>query len=128
MKKKAIWLIDDDPIYKIVMKKIITKLGLLDTTTTFSNGKEALAALELAIQNQNGIPNLILLDIEMPVMDGWEFMNEIQKLERDCLKNTTIYICSSSIAVEDKDEAQKNCLISGYMSKPIKIEDLSLIL
>lgn len=128
MKKKAIWLIDDDPIYKIVMKKIITKLGLLDTTTTFSNGKEALVALELVMQNQHNIPDLILLDIEMPVMDGWEFMNEIQKLERDCLKNTTIYICSSSIAVEDKDEAQKNCLISGYMSKPIKIEDLSLIL
>lgn len=128
MKKKAIWLIDDDPIYKIVMKKIITKLGLLDTTTTFSNGKEALVALELVMQNQHNIPDLILVDIEMPVMDGWEFMNEIQKLERDCLKNTTIYICSSSIAVEDKDEAQKNCLISGYMSKPIKIEDLSLIL
>ena len=128
MKKKAIWLIDDDPIYKIVMKKIITKLGLLDSTTTFSNGKEALLALELVIQNQNNIPDLILLDIEMPIMDGWEFMNEIQKLERDCLKNTTIYICSSSIASEDKDVAQQNCMISGYMSKPIKIEDLSLII
>lgn len=128
MKKKAIWLIDDDPIYKIVMKKIIDKLGLLDSTTTFSNGKEALTAFELAIQNQNGIPDLILLDIEMPIMDGWEFMYEIQNIDKENIKNTQIYICSSSIASDDKDQAQKNCLISGYMSKPIKIEDLSLIL
>ncbi|WPR70653.1 response regulator [Flavobacterium sp. NG2] len=128
MKKKSIWLIDDDAIYKIVMKKIISNLGLLDSTTTFSNGEEAIKALVLALENQTNIPDVILLDIEMPIMDGWGFMEEFQKIESDIKRNIIIYISSSSIAFEDKNKAKNNKLITGYMSKPIKKEDLALII
>ena len=128
MKKQCIWIIDDDLIYKIVMKKIISKLGLEDCITTFSNGKEAIEALQVLSQGSEKIPAVILLDIEMPVLDGWGFMEEFQKMEFDAKKQISIYISSSSIAVEDKERAKNNKLIAGYMSKPIKMEDLVLIL
>lgn len=128
MRNKSIWLVDDDPIYKIVMKKIIAKSGLLSSITTFSNGKEAITALESEVKNQNNIPDIILLDIEMPIMDGWDFMEELKKIEATIINKILIYISSSSIAIEDKEKAKNNKLIAGYMSKPIKLEDLASII
>lgn len=127
MTKKSIWVIDDDPIYKIIIKKIINQSDLFSSTTSFSNGKEAIQFLKQSVDNNCNIPEIILLDIEMPIMDGWGFMDEIAKIESKLLSQILIYISSSSIAVEDKEKAKNNNLILGYMSKPIKLEDLTLI-
>ncbi|WP_418262937.1 response regulator [Flavobacterium faecale] len=127
MTKKTIWVIDDDPIYKIIMKKIIDKSNLFSSIKVFSNGKEAIIALNESLNNNNNIPDLILLDIEMPIMDGWGFMKEVAKINPEQLRTISIYISSSSIATEDKEKAKNNKYILGYMSKPIKLEDLVLI-
>ncbi|GIZ10579.1 response regulator [Flavobacterium sp. UMI-01] len=125
IQKKSIWLIDDDPIYKIIMMKIIDKSNLFSTVTSFSNGKEAILALTANINENCNIPDIILLDIEMPIMDGWGFMDEIKKINSLLIPN--IYISSSSIAFEDKEKAKNNTSILGYLSKPIKLEDLTFI-
>ncbi|WP_366183457.1 response regulator [Flavobacterium ovatum] len=127
MIKKTIWVVDDDPIYKIIMKKIINKSELFSSISTFSDGKEAFTALNKSLENNCNIPDIILLDIEMPIMDGWGFMDEIAKINPQLMRNIPIYISSSSIAADDKEKAKNNKLILGYMSKPIKLEDLVLI-
>ncbi|AWG22396.1 response regulator [Flavobacterium faecale] len=126
--KKTIWLIDDDPIYQIIMKKIIHKSDLFSTISSFANGKSAIEALKVAIEENNpSLPEIILLDIEMPIMDGWGFMQEIALMDKSKLESVLIYISSSSIAVEDKEKAKCNSSILGYMSKPVKLEDLIAI-
>lgn len=127
MIKKAIWLVDDDQIYHIIMKKIIIKTDVCSQVTSFFNGKDAIIAISEAIANNTPLPDLILLDIEMPVLDGWGFMKEWQQLKDRLDHNIQIYISSSSIAIEDKQRAKSNADILGYMSKPINTDDLILI-
>jgi CheY-like chemotaxis protein len=127
MIKKTIWIIDDDPIYQIIVNKIIQKTELFSTISSFKNGKEAIDAIQNHTEIIKNMPDLILLDINMPIMDGWEFMDEMDKLALQFKNNIVIYIVSSSIAIEDKIKCKSYSNILGYLSKPITINDLELI-
>lgn len=119
---KTIWIVDDDPIYQIIMKKIIRKSDIFVSACSFSNGKEAIDSLKKTISKNEKLPDIILLDIEMPVLDGWGFMEEIAIIKPET--NPKIYISSSSIAIEDKKRAKNNPNILGYICKPITLDDL----
>ena len=127
MTKKTIWVIDDDPIYQIIINKTIQRFGLFSAISTFKNGKIALDALLQLLDNDTALPDIILLDINMPVMDGWEFMEEIRLIRPKFTKQIGVYIISSSIAVEDKNKSMSYGNILGYLSKPITVDDLILI-
>jgi CheY-like chemotaxis protein len=127
MTKKKIWVIDDDSIYQIIVTKIIQKTNLFSTISSFYNGKEGINALKSAIENKESLPDIILLDINMPVMDGWEFMQEMAKIVALQNINIAVYIASSSIALEDKNKSKTYPAILGYLSKPISISDIQLI-
>lgn len=119
MSKKVICIIDDDPIYQILINKIIAKSKTEYEILRFKNGKEAIDYFTL--DTLKNLPEIILLDLEMPVMDGWDFMTEVDKIFTD---QTDIYIVSSSIAYEDKEKAKSFTKIKGYFSKPIDAEKI----
>lgn len=128
MKQQSIWIIDDDSIFKIIVQKLIDKTQKFNNVLTFSNGEEASLALRKCLEQQEDFPDVILLDIEMPVMDGWEFMSELDYLKLPSnRKSLKIYISSSSIAIEDKLKAEKYPNILGYLTKPISLDDLMKI-
>jgi CheY-like chemotaxis protein len=127
MSTKTIWVIDDDPIYQIIVNKIIKKSELFLSVSSFKNGKEAVDALKDALDDKIVFPNVILLDINMPVMDGWEFMEEMGLLKAQINTAIQIYIVSSSIALEDKNRAKIHPEIIAYLSKPVNNNDLILI-
>jgi CheY-like chemotaxis protein len=125
MKKKSIWIIDDDVIFKIIIQKLISKTKIFDNVETFSNGEEALIAIKNILNKKEQLPDIILLDIEMPIMDGWVFMSEISVFKHNFEEGkTSIFISSSSIAFDDKLKADKNPCIKGFLSKPITLENL----
>ena len=125
MKKKTIWIVDDDPIYQTIINKLIEKTEVFSAHSSFTNGKEAITTLKKALKdNTNNFPDIILLDINMPVMDGWEFMEEIKTIKSKINKEIIIYIVSSSIAVEDRNKSKTFEDIIGYIPKPITISDL----
>lgn len=118
-----ICIIDDDPIYQFLIHKIIGNSKANHDIIFFKNGKEALDYFILDL-NKN-LPKIILLDLEMPVMDGWDFLKEIDALPTE---KTAIYIVSSSISHEDKVKAEAFPKIKGYFSKPInsmKIQEIT---
>ena len=127
MNQKTIWVIDDDPIYQIIVNKIIQKSELFLNVSSFKNGKDAIDALTNSLENKEALPNIILLDINMPIMDGWEFMEEMVALKWQINETINIYIVSSSIALEDKNKAKSYTEIIAYLSKPINTNDLILI-
>ena len=124
MTKKVIWVIDDDPIYQIIINKIIQKSEAFSTVSTFKNGRIALDAFQQLLDNDTALPDIILLDINMPVMDGWEFMEELGLIKPKFMKQIVVYIVSSSIAVEDKNKSMSYENILGYLSKPVTVDDL----
>lgn len=127
MKKKVIWVIDDDPIYQIIVNKIINRSEIFSAVSTFKNGKEGIDALNNSLQKNELLPDIILLDINMPIMDGWEFMEEMKLLKPQFSKTVITYIVSSSIAIEDKNKSKTYPDILGYLSKPITTNDLIMI-
>ncbi len=125
MNKKIIWVVDDDTIYQTIINKLIQKSGVFSTHSSFMNGKEAIITLKNTLEvDSNNLPDIILLDINMPVMDGWEFMEEIKKIKSKINKHILIYIVSSSIAIEDKNKSKTFPDIIGYSPKPITVNDL----
>ena len=123
MLQKRICIIDDDPIYKLITKKLIQKTKLYSETIDFNNGNEALIYFEAT----SHLPDILLLDIEMPEMDGWEFLDQFCKLEKRINKESTVYIASSSIAIEDKLKAKKYECVKEFLSKPINLDKLQKI-
>ena len=127
MKNKKIWVIDDDPIYQIIVKKIIEKSEMFTEIYSFKNGKDAIDNLYKSSENSESVPDIILLDINMPIMDGWEFMEELGLIKTKFINEIVVYIVSSSIAIEDKNKSNSYENILGYLSKPINVNDLILI-
>ena len=127
MSKEIICIIDDDPIYQIITKKIINKTDTEKEIISFSNGAEAIDAFASNVQQPEALPNIILLDIDMPIMDGWEFMASFEKILPLISKKIAIYIISSSIADSDKEKAKSYKQIAGYLSKPLTLENFTAI-
>jgi CheY-like chemotaxis protein len=127
MTKKAIWIVDDDAIYQIIVNKIIQRSELFSAISSFKNGRDAIDNLHHAAAINGDLPDIILLDINMPIMDGWEFMEAMALVKPNLNKEIVVYIVSSSIAIEDKSKSKSYENILGYLSKPITVNDLVLI-
>lgn len=126
--KHSICIIDDDMLYKLLLKKTISNLPISVDITCFSNGKEALDAFSNSAIDASELPDIILLDINMPIMDGWEFMESFVELLPTLPKVIRVYIASSSIANQDIEKAKLYKEISEYLVKPIHSETLYNIL
>lgn len=123
--KKNVLIIDNDPIYRNLVQKLILKLDLSEKIFITKDGSESLNYL-LKNQNQPGeLPDIILLDIEMPVMDGWDFMDMYQSVKNSIPKKITIFLVSSSISTDDREKALTYKDISGFYSKPLTAEALT---
>ena len=122
-------IIDDDKIYVNLVKKIIEIKKLSNNLLIFKNGKEALDHFKLILENANEeiLPDIIFLDINMPIMDGWEFLNEFIKIKNIFDKKITLYVVSSSIDPRDLERAKSFNLVTDYLIKPIELKKFEKI-
>lgn len=121
-------IIDDDAIFIYGTKKIMEKIDFSDEIIVFNNGQEAMEGLKLLAAQGKELPNVIFLDINMPIMDGWEFLEDFVKIPNNNRQNVTIYIISSSIDPLDIQKVQLYGLVNNYILKPIRIVDLENVL
>ena len=126
LKLKSILLVDDDEAANFLHTMIIKQLDCTENIITKENGVEALEYLTSTIDGIYPQPDLILLDINMPIMDGWEFLEEYEKLKDDQLAKSVIVMLTTSLNPDDRKKAEVIPDISGFISKPlsrIKLED-----
>ena len=120
-------IVDDDRIYIFGLSKLIEMHDFCQEIQVFNNGKEALDTFLQDIEAGNELPEVILLDINMPVMDGWEFLDEYVKVKHKIKNKVKIYMVSSSVNLSDLDKAKTYDDIVDYVVKPIKSSDLRKI-
>ncbi len=128
MKPINVFVVDDDDIYQFTMGVTLKNIPKVSFTSTFCDGAEA---LDHILANQNvprALPDIIFLDINMPVMDGFQFMEEFVDLLPKLNKTIKVYLVSSSIDPKDIKKAKRIDAISDYLIKPIKSEDVKEIL
>ncbi|GGA66592.1 response regulator [Flavobacterium palustre] len=119
MKTVKIALVDDDTTYLFITKKILEQQQNVEQINTFMNGLEALTYLKQHSKEEGILPNILFLDLFMPIMDGWQFLSEFTEVKSNHLNKITIYICTSSISPHDVERAKTLSTVSGYIIKPI---------
>ncbi len=116
-----IMVIDDDPICNLLTTRIIEKANIDSKIQVFDNPLDALKRLE---KNSISMPNMIFLDLNMPVLHGWDFVNLFLELDPQKTKDVSLIILSASSNQSDLDKAIEVGCIEKYITKPLKTDDV----
>lgn len=122
---RKIVLVDDDAIYRMIAARLLEIADITLQIDQFENGQLALDYLQGEI-NLNGIYT-ILLDINMPVLDGWGFLDKIEERNSNEFPDLHIYIVSSSTDKSDLSKAGQYKLVKGFLHKPLSMENVKAI-
>ncbi|TDE43902.1 response regulator [Flavobacterium rhamnosiphilum] len=123
MKNKLTYIIDDDKLTVKLMSILISKNKFCEEIQSFNNAQSAIAKLKENWNDNENLPDAILLDLNMPVMDGWQFLDEFILLP--IKKEISIFIMTSSIDPADIEMAKKYDVIKDYIMKPITAQKLN---
>jgi CheY-like chemotaxis protein len=121
----SVLLVDDDEINNFISIKLIKKALLNTEIMACLNGKFAIDQLiELQRRDPEKFPDYILLDINMPIMNGWEFLDEYKRLNIDPEGRCKIFIISSSVFSNDINKARSYPLVKDFISKPLNVDKI----
>jgi DNA-binding response OmpR family regulator len=119
------YIVDDDPLYNFGTKKILEFTAFSEEVSYFLNGEDAFKDLNKRIQEGAPLPDIILLDINMPIMNGWEFLDQVSKT--DLKHPVKIFMVSSSINQDEIDRANSYPLVAEYIVKPLTLEKVKAL-
>ncbi|MFB9863460.1 response regulator [Rufibacter immobilis] len=115
-----ILLVDDDETTNYLNKRLLTRMDIADRIEVVTNGEEALAFLNKAITDGNPLPDLMFLDIKMPVMDGFEFLDQYHQLPPTAQKCILVMMLTSSASFYDLEKLKQYSAVEQHISKPLE--------
>ncbi|MDZ4664828.1 MAG: response regulator [Bacteroidota bacterium] len=120
-------IVDNDPIFAFIEKKILEETNLVNQIRIFNNGLKALDFIKLNAKKRELLPDIILLDLNMPVMNGWEFLDEYIGVKHTLEKKITIYVVAHSLTDTDKERINNINEVSNFIIKPMTKEKFEKI-
>ena len=125
---KCILLIDDNPDDNFIHERVIRKNNVAENVVAKQTGWEAIDYLKANRKNNHLPPDLIFLDINMPGMNGWEFLNEYEKLDEMSKSRAIVVMLTTSENPDDMQKAKAMNLASDFKTKPLTREMLKEII
>lgn len=131
VKYNAVMLIDDNEIDNLINQKIIESSSITDNIYTHTGGKSAIEFLRNAekiaskIGNNSVLPDVIFLDIDMPLMDGFQFLDEFERLPDRIKQHCKIVMLTSSINSKDIKRSKRYEYVKEYVNKPLTKDNLN---
>jgi len=126
-KIENLWIIDDDPMSSFYIKRLAELGELANIITIYDKARGAVDYLLYHKKSIEHLPDVILLDIYMPDMDGWGFMKEFATIKDQLIKKIDVYIISSSNHPKDVTRAAELSEVKDYLVKPITIDALKKV-
>lgn len=108
-------LIDDDQLFNFLNRRIVEKLQFFERIEVYNNAKIALEQ----IRTRQFLPHYILLDLRMPVMNGFEFLDELEDLSESDVNETKVIVLTSSLMDEDREQCMEYKKVIAFLSKPL---------
>ncbi len=121
-------IIDDDPIFIYGTRRIMKEVDFCDNILVFNNGQDAIEGLKELIDKGEDLPEVLFLDLNMPIMNGWEFLEDFVKIPNPDGKKVIIYIISSSVDPRDLERIRNYKMVNNYILKPLSPQDLENVL
>jgi CheY-like chemotaxis protein len=123
-----VMLLDDDEVNNFICSSIIQKCIPESRVISFLNGKQGLDYLESLLgKNDYNLPDLIFLDINMPVMNGWEFLDRYKKIANRFSKKIVLMMLTASVSDKDVSKAKTYDIVDDYITKPLKQDELTKV-
>lgn len=128
MKLKLILLIDDNDVDNYINKHILSQRNIAETIITMTSAEDALEHLDSVKTKPDEFPDLIFLDIQMPAMNGFGFLEHYHNLPEELRKKCTVIMLTSSEDLSDVERARQNTYVEKYLNKPLSDEMISDII
>jgi CheY-like chemotaxis protein len=119
------YLIDDDDLGIYLTEQLLRAEGFSNCISTFQSATEALKTL--VGEKKVAAPDVVFLDLNMPVMSGWDFLDALAPFQDELRGRCHIYILTSSLALSDMEKAKQYDLVAGLIHKPIDSEEIRAI-
>ena len=121
-------IIDDDPVFIYGTKRIMQEVDFCETVIVYNNGQDAIDGLIKMTEDGEDLPSIIFLDLNMPIMNGWEFLEDFVKIPNNNREKVTIHVISSSVDPRDLERIRNYKVVNNYILKPLSPEDLQSVL
>lgn len=121
-KLKSILLVDDDTATNFLHKLMVDESGCTEQVQVSTNGQKAIEYVQDAIAGKHQKPSLIFLDINMPIADGWDFLEDFEKLEEKDRNDIKIVMLTSSINPDDETKGRSYATVTDFRQKPLSVD------
>jgi response regulator of citrate/malate metabolism len=121
-----VWIVDDDAMLTFYVTRLC-ELNKVRAITTFPTAKPAIEKLLASMNDSSALPDIILLDIYMPVTSGWDFLNIYREVKPSLPKKIDLYVISSSMHPSDRQRALSDDNVLQYLEKPLTMEMITQV-
>lgn len=124
---QTVVLIDDDSISNFITEKLILRVAFAQEVKSFTSAEDALTHFQSLDQENQPFPDMIFLDLNMPGMDGWEFIKSYKSLPAAQTSQCRLFMLSSAVDAKDIVHAKSLEEVEDFISKPLTVEDIAII-